>query len=452
MVKLNEHNKEEYTNLVVNALTMGDEKQFRQLFLDLHPMDQVELFGGLNPQMRMRVYSYLSPEEFAKVFQELELEQQKECFQELDEAYRYVMLPHMSADDLADFLGELPQEDVDTLIKVMGQEGHEVMRLLTYPPRTAGAIMTTEFISVTTHDQVKTVMERLKQLAPSAETIYYLYVVDEKGYLVGVVSLRDLIIAAEHERIEEIMSTRVVYVSVLEDQEEVANLIQKYDFLALPVVTEQGRLVGIVTVDDVMDVVEEEVTDDIGEMSATRGAVDLQLSSFEAAKKRAPWILLLMLLGLLTAAVFSRYEATLDQVAILAIFTPMIMGSAGNTSTQTLAVVVRSLALGDIDRVGIYHLLKRELGTGILLGLICSILLLIVIPILYQNMMLGIIVAISLLTALSIATIIGAVIPLLINKLKIDPAVASGPFITTINDIVGLFIYFSIATALLNYL
>ena len=342
MVKLNEHNKEEYTNLVVNALTMGDEKQFRQLFLDLHPMDQVELFGGLNPQMRMRVYSYLSPEEFAIVFQELELEQQKECFQELDEAYRYVMLPHMSADDLADFLGELPQEDVDTLIKVMGQEGHEVMRLLTYPPRTAGAIMTTEFISVTTHDQVKTVMERLKQLAPSAETIYYLYVVDEKGYLVGVVSLRDLIIAAEHERIEEIMSTRVVYVSVLEDQEEVANLIQKYDFLALPVVTEQGRLVGIVTVDDVMDVVEEEVTDDIGEMSATRGAVDLQLSSLEAAKKRAPWILLLMLLGLLTAAVFSRYEATLDQVAILAIFTPMIMGSAGNTSTQTLAVVVRS--------------------------------------------------------------------------------------------------------------
>jgi magnesium transporter len=382
----------------------------------------------------------------------LDLENQKVYFKELDERYGQSMLPHMSADDLADFLGELPEHVVEAFLEVMGQEGDHVKRLLAYPPQTAGAIMTTEFIAVTTHDLVNTVMQRLKKLAPSAETIYYLYVVDQTGQLVGVVSLRDLIVAHENQRIEEIMSTRVVSVSVLEDQEQVATVIQKYDFLAVPVVNEQGRLVGIVTVDDVMDVVEEEVTEDISEMSAARGAVDLQLSSFEAAKKRAPWILLLMLMGLLTAAVFRRYEATLDQVTILAIFTPMIMGSAGNTSTQTLAVVVRSLALGSIDRVGIYHLLRRELGTGVLLGFICSVILMIVIPLFYGNLMLGLIVAVSLLAALSMATIIGAVIPLVINKLKIDPAIASGPFITTLNDIIGLMIYFSIATALLNYL
>ncbi|MDQ0339260.1 magnesium transporter [Caldalkalibacillus uzonensis] len=454
MVKLDEKNKEEYTRSVINALKAENIKAFRNLFLELHPTDQVELFVSFDQSQRQRVYECLSPAEFADIFQGLELEQQKEYITELDQTFAIAMFNSMSADDLADFLGELPDIMAETYLNNMGQkDAQDIKNLLAYPDETAGAIMTTEFIALATKDKVSHVLQRLKEQAPDAETIYYLYVVNEQRKLVGVVSLRDLIVARDDQLVEEIMSTRVVSVSVLDDQEEVADVIKKYDFLAVPVISKQGKLVGIVTVDDVMDVVEEEVTEDIGEISAARGAVDLQLSSFDAAKKRAPWILMLAFLGLISAGVIGQFEETLEAVARLAVFIPLIMGSAGNTGTQTLAVVVRSLALGTLDRVGVGKLLKRELGTGVMLGLICSLVLVLTVPVIYDgDLVLGVIVASSLLAALSVATVIGAIIPLIINKLRIDPAVASGPFITTLNDIIALLIYFSIATALLQYL
>ncbi|GGK33626.1 magnesium transporter MgtE [Caldalkalibacillus thermarum] len=454
MVKLDERNKEEYTRSVIKALKAGNIEEFRNLFLELHPTDQVELFTSFDKNQRQRVYEYLSPAEFAEIFQGLELEQQKEYIVELDQTFVIDMFNSMSADDLADFLGELPDIMAETYLNNMGlEDAQDIKHLLAYPPETAGAIMTTEFIALSTKEKASDVLKRLRQQAPDAETIYYLYVVNEEGKLVGVVSLRDLIVAQDEQLVEEIMSTRVVSVSVLDDQEEVANVIKKYDFLAVPVISKQGKLVGIVTVDDVMDVVEEEATEDIGEISAARGAVDLQLSSFSAAKKRAPWILMLAFLGLITAGVIGRFEETLETVALLAVFIPLIMDSAGNTGTQTLAVVVRSLALGTIDRVGVGKLLKRELGTGMMLGLICALVLVLAIPLLYDgNWVLGMVVAVSLFAALSVATVVGAAIPLVINKLRIDPAIASGPFITTLNDIIALFIYFSVATAFLHYI
>ncbi|EGL83547.1 magnesium transporter [Caldalkalibacillus thermarum TA2.A1] len=454
MVKLDERNKEEYTRSVIKALKAGNIEEFRHLFLELHPTDQVELFISFDKNQRQRVYEYLSPAEFAEIFQGLELEQQKEYIVELDQTFAIDMFNSMSADDLADFLGELPDIMAETYLNNMGlEDAQDIKHLLAYPPETAGAIMTTEFIALSTKEKASDVLKRLRQQAPDAETIYYLYVVNEEGKLVGVVSLRDLIVAQDEQLVEEIMSTRVVSVSVLDDQEEVANVIKKYDFLAVPVISKQGKLVGIVTVDDVMDVVEEETTEDIGEISAARGAVDLQLSSFSAAKKRAPWILMLAFLGLITAGVIGRFEETLETVALLAVFIPLIMDSAGNTGTQTLAVVVRSLALGTIDRVGVGKLLKRELGTGMMLGLICALVLVLAIPLLYDgNWVLGMVVAVSLFAALSVATVVGAAIPLVINKLRIDPAIASGPFITTLNDIIALFIYFSVATAFLHYI
>lgn len=249
------------------------------------------------------------------------------------------------------------------------------------------------------------------------------------------------------------MLTRVKSVETHTDQEKVARIMKKYDFLAVPV-TAQGMLVGIVTVDDIMDVVEEETEEDFGEISATRGSLDANISAFEAAKKRSPWIIMLMFLGLITAGVIGEFEETLEKVIILSVFIPLIMDSAGNTGTQALAVVVRGLALGSEDGTSIGKMLKREFGTGILLGLFCAVTLLILIPFLYPEggFILAGIVGVSLFFTLSFSTMVGATVPLLIKKLKIDPAVASGPFITTINDIMGLIIYFSIATLLLDYL
>ncbi len=454
MVRLDQQNREEYTNKIIQTLNDQDMNNFRDLFLELHPTDQIEFLETTNKKQRTIIYKYIKPIEFAEIFQGLEVTKQKIYMAELPQNYAIDVLNHMSYDDIADFLGELPETTRELYLSLMNQEeAKEVIQLLKYEDRTAGAIMTTELISVSSSETIGIVMDRLRLEAPDAETIYYLYVIDEELNLVGVVSLRDLIVSPLERKIEEVMHTRVASVETHTKQEEVARKIKKYNLLALPV-TAQGKLVGIITVDDIMHVVEEETEEDFGEISAARGSMDTTISSFSAAKKRAPWIIVLMFLGLVTAGVIGEFEETLESYILLAVFIPLIMDSAGNTGTQALAVVVRGLALGAVDRGSISKMLKREFGTGIMLGLICAVTLLILVPIVYPEggFLLAGIVGVSLFLTLCFSTMVGATVPLIINKLKIDPAVASGPFITTINDIMGLIIYFSIATALLDYL
>ncbi|MGO4887355.1 magnesium transporter [Anaerobacillus sp. MEB173] len=453
MVRLNDQTREEYTNNVLQALYNQDGQLFRETFLELHPTDQKEIFLSLGMRERTYIYQYITPSEFAEIFQGLEVNEQKQCVLELEETYAAEMFNNMYADDVAAFLGEIKNIKAEKILSAMDtKDAASVKELLAYSPGTAGAIMTKEFIAIKATDTASDVIEQLREEGPDAETIYYLYVIDMEHVLVGVVSIRDLIIAPSTEIIKNIMSTRVVSVSVTDDQEEVTKMIRKYDFLAAPVITVNGKLVGIITVDDVMDVVEEETEEDFGEISAARGSLDTTISSFTAAKKRAPWIIMLMFLGLITAEVIGQFEETLEAYILLAVFIPLIMDSAGNTGTQALAVVVRGLAVGTVDRSSFGKMLKREFGTGIMLGIMCAITLFIIVPIMHGSFMLAGIVGVSLFLTLSIATMVGATIPLLINKLKIDPAVASGPFITTINDILGLLIYFSIATALLQYI
>lgn len=452
MVKLNHENREQYINKIIEAINNKNNELFRELFIELHPTDQEEIITSLDQEQRRFIYKNLDPTEFGEIFQGLKLEQQKQLFNELDQDYAIKMLNDMYSDDVADFLSELPEEAKELYLQSMDhEEAQEVKDLLKYQEQTAGAIMTTEFISVSDSDKIEDVLNRLRVEGPDAETIYYIYVVDKDSHLVGVVSLRDLLVAPLEQRVEDVMSTRVVSIDVNTDQEEAAKIIKKYDFLALPV-TDNGKLVGIVTVDDVMDVIEEETEEDFGEISAARGSLDANISSVVAARRRAPWIIMLMFLGLITAGVIGQFEETLEEVILLAVFIPLIMDSAGNTGTQALAVVVRGLALGTVDSKSLFKMLKREFATGIMLGIFCAITLFIIVPIIYGSFWLAFIVGISLFLTLSIATIVGATVPLIINKLKIDPAVASGPFITTINDILGLLIYFSIATALLQYL
>ncbi|MBU8906653.1 magnesium transporter [Desertibacillus haloalkaliphilus] len=453
MKRLNEEDRKSYFERIVNTLTTENIEDFRDTFLELHPTDQVELFQSLEKETRALVYHYLAADEFAEVFQGLELEEQQMIVFELDEIYAADMFNEMHADDIADFLSELNEPHAKAILAAMNkEEADDVKELLSYEPETAGAIMTKEFISIRATDTAAEVIEHLRQEGPDAETIYYLYVVDAKDKLVGVVSLRDLIIAPTDEQVENVMSTRVVSVEANTDQEEVANIIRDYDFLAAPVVSSTNELIGIITVDDVIDVIEEETTEDVGEISAARGATDVNVSSFTAARKRAPWIILLMFFGLITAEVIGQFEETLEAIVLLAVFIPLIMDSAGNTGTQSLAVMVRSLATGSFEKKGLWHTIKREFGTGVMLGLFCAIVLVIVIPFLYGSYMLALIVGVSLFLTLSIATTVGTIVPIIITKLKLDPAIASGPFITTVNDILGLLIYFSIATSLLQYL
>lgn len=446
--------RNEYKKQIVKHLVSRNLRVFRETFLELHPADQVELFHEIEVAQQKQVLLFLSPAEFADLFEGLELEDQLTVFQGLSYQYAVSMFNNMSADDVADFLAEIePERAKDILSSMDMEEAKRVEELMAYAPKTAGAIMTKEFVRLSVESTAKEVIEELRESAPDAETIYYLYVVDKDQRLAGVVSLRDLIIAVPEMTVDEIMSTQVVSVNENEDQEDVARLIQEYDFLAVPVVTPDKRLVGIITVDDVMDVLEEEITEDFGEFTASRGATDLSLTAFTAAKKRAPWLILLMFFGLITANIIGQFEQTLEQVVLLAAFMPMLMGTAGNTGTQSLAVAVRGIATGSFERGGVMKTVKRELGTGIMLGITCMIVLMGIISLFYKgNFLLAFIVGISLFFALSVAAVIGATVPIIINKLKIDPAVASGPFITTMNDIVSLLIYFTVATTLIDKL
>ncbi|MCC5891672.1 magnesium transporter [Exiguobacterium sp.] len=438
---------------VTALIQKGDPVDFRDLFLTLHPGEQADLFIELEQPERQFVYQALTPEVFTDLFEKLELENQERFIQEMPRPYAVRVLNDMFSDNAADLMNELPDDFMNELFEQMDEtEATEVKDLMRYPDDTAGAVMTTEFVVLKSDKTVGETLEELRDLGPDAETIYYLYVIDASGRLVGVVSLRDLIVSPLDARIADIMGSRVVSANVLTDQEDLARTVQKYDLLALPVIDDEEKLLGIITVDDVMDVIERETTEDFEELSATKGSSDINMGPLEAAKKRAPWIISLMFLGMITASTIGGFEETLETIVLLAVFMPLVMGSAGNAATQSLVVAVRSIALGTINRKNVIKMVRREFGTGVILGLVCMVVIFGVITFLYDNALIGLIVGISIFAALSVATTVGTLIPLLINRLKLDPAVASGPFITTLMDNLGLIIYFTVATSMLQFL
>ncbi len=443
------------SELLMEALYSEKIDDFRAEFLDLHPYDQAEFFSELDDEDRAKVYTFLSPEEMADLFENLEADEEdfKDVLAQMNPNYAADMLSNMYADDAVDVLNELDKDQVASYLTIMDEDAaQEIKDLLHYEEYTAGSIMTTEFIAISANQTVRSAMYILKKEAPQAETIYYIFVVDEDKRLAGVISLRDLIVADDETMIAEIMNDRVVSVSVGEDQEEVARMMRDYNFLALPVVDFQNHLLGIITVDDIIDVMEEEASDDYSKLAGIADLDTVDRNPLSAAKKRLPWLIILLFLGMFTASLIGRFEDTLDKVAILAVFIPLIAGMAGNTGTQALAVAVRGIATGDLDKESKWNIILREAGTGFITGAVCGILVTFIVYFWKGELFLGVLVGISIFITLIIATLAGSLVPLLMHRLKIDPAVASGPFITTINDIISILIYFGIATAFMSYL
>lgn len=444
---------EEHVENLKRTLTNEDIVSFRAEFLAIHPYNQATFFMSRDHDERMKIYSFLSPEEVASIMEHIELEDVEPFFTEMDPQFASMVLADLATDDAVDILNEMEKEKVASFLTIMDKdEADEIKELLHYEEKTAGSIMTTEFVAVNKLQTVAETMQQLKVEAPEAETIYYLYVVDEDKHLVGVISLRDLIIADGDQIIGDCMNEKVVSVSVGKNQEEVAQMIMDYDFLALPAVDFQNHLLGIITVDDILDVVDEEASEDYSKLAAVTDVHRIEDSPFSAAKKRLPWLIILLFLGLFTASLIGQFEATLEQVAILAIFMPLIAGMAGNTGTQSLAVAVRGLATGEFAKGGKLTLMLKETATGLIIGGVCGIMITLIIYVWKGELFLGMLVGISLLATLTIATLSGSIIPLVMERFNIDPAVASGPFITTINDLISISIYFGIATMFLSYL
>ncbi|MDK9864982.1 magnesium transporter [Staphylococcus equorum] len=441
--------------LLDNLLLENHIDEFRNEFLAMHTYEQSEYFEDSNEEIRQRIFEVLSPEEVADFFEQLEIDEDEyeSLFDTMDAEYASKVLEDMSYDNAVDIMNQLSKQKIVSLLTLMKREdAKEIKALLHYEEDTAGGIMTTEYISLKATMPVKEAMMHVKEQAPDAETIYVIFTVNDNKQLAGVLSLRDLIVAENDAYIEDIMSERVISANAADDQEDVAQKMRDYDFIAMPVVDYQDHLLGIITIDDILDVMDEEASEDYSRLAGVSDVDATNDSIIKTARKRLPWLIILTFLGMITATILGSFEDTLSQVALLAAFIPIISGMSGNSGTQSLAVSVRNISTGEIYEQSKFKVALRETGSGFLSGLICSILLFLIIMILYGQPILAVIVGASLTIAMTVGTLVGSMIPLVMDKLKIDPAVASGPFITTINDIVSMLIYFGLATSFMSYL
>ncbi|MEN8700553.1 magnesium transporter [Bacillus infantis] len=445
--------EEQYVVKLIKQLKEADKQQFQGMILELQPYDIARLYEELPEKHRSRFILLLDPEQIADLLEELERDEQYGVLVKLGVEKSGQVMDLMDNDDLALLLEGLSPERIEELLAGMKQEESQIVQsIMNYPPETAGRIMTNRFVWIPESYTVSETVAKMKSFAVFSETINYLYVIDGEKRLTGVVSYRDLILAEPHEQIKDIMFRRVISVQAETDQEEAAMLIERYDFLALPVVEENDRLVGIITVDDIIDVVIREATEDIEKLSASGKSIDFDTKAFVAAYRRLPWLILLLFIGLVSGTIISSFEETISKVVALAFFMPMIAGMTGNTGTQSLAVVVRGLISREVDRELAAKLILRELAVGIIIGVTCGILISVIAYIWQGNAILGLVVGSSLIITLIIGTLAGTIVPLILYKLNIDPAVASGPLITTLNDIISLFVYFGIATAFISKL
>jgi magnesium transporter len=444
---------EEHFALLLEKLKEQQMTEFRELFLALHIYEQGQFYQSVGEFDRKQIYSYLSPKELADMFDVIEEdnENMKDYLAEMRPSYAAEMLSEMYTDNAVDLLNMLDKSQKAKYLSLMSSEdAGEIKELLHYEDDTAGAIMTTEFVSIVANQTVRSAMYVLKNQADVAETIYYVYVVDQENHLVGVISLRDLIVNDDDTMISDVLSERVISVHVGDDQEDVAQTIRDYDFLAVPVTDYDDHLLGIVTVDDIIDVIDDEAASDYSGLAGVN-VEEVSENPIKAASKRLPWLITLLFLGMSTATLISHYEELVSQASILAVFISLITGTAGNAGTQSLAVAVRRLAVSDEKDNSFTRLILSEVLTGLVTGAITGLAIFIVVGVWQHNFPLGFVIGMAMLCAITVANLAGSLIPMLMDKLGFDPAVASGPFITTLSDLTSVLIYFNIAALFMQY-
>ncbi|WP_293177757.1 magnesium transporter [Oceanithermus sp.] len=440
---------------LVRALRKGDVARVQALGEQIHPQEILEHWDDLPGEHRYVLLTYLDPEDAAQIFSELEPEDQAAFLEGLPPWRVRQILEELDPDDLTDALQAVEEEDPKLARTIKEwldpQTRAEVEALSAYDEDDAGGLMTPEYVAVRAGMTVDEVLQFLRRAAPDAETVYYLYVIDDEGHLVGVLSLRDLIVADPSMRVAEIMNPNVIHATTETDQEEVARVMADYDLTVLPVTDAEGRLVGIVTIDDVVDVLEEEATEDIHRL----GAVDApelvysRSSPLELWSARARWLVILIFTGMLTSSILAGFSSVLEATTALAFYIPVLLGTGGNTGSQSATLIVRALATRDIDLGDWPRVLVKELGVGFLLGITLSALIALKVAL---DGYLGVtpVVALALFLLVIVADLAGALLPLALEKLGLDPALMSNPLIATISDVSGLIIYLSVARLLLG--
>lgn len=435
-------------------LESGNLKGAKSLLIPVQSVDIAEAIEGLPEANQLIAFRLLSKAEAIEVYEYLNTDVQQALIQEFKRQEVLDVVDKMSPDDRARMFDELPAKVVRRLLSQLSpKERQATAILLGYGEDTAGRIMTPEYISLKENLTISQTIERIRNLANASEIVYYLYVTDNFRRLTGIVSLRDLVIAAPDTTLAEIMARDVVFVHTDTDQEEVARTIQRYDFVALPVVDSEDRLVGVVTIDDVLDILEQETTEDIYALGGVQADGDnyFETNLLTVARRRVVWLLILLLTNTVTGAIISSQEALLKQVVILTAFIPLLTGTGGNVGAQSSTVVIRGLNTDEITNMGAGKVIFREAAAGILLGLILG-----TTATVWAYFLLGVSLAvavsvgISLIAIALLASVAGSALPFMFRSLGLDPALMSAPFITTAVDVLGVMIYFYIARTILG--
>ena len=440
------------------ALELLEEKKFGQLracLSEMNPADIALFMEEVSLESLPVVFRILSKSVAAETFTFMDSDLQEHLIHSFSDNELKAVINEIYLDDAVDIVEEMPANVIKRILRSASPDKRKMINeILKYPEDSAGSLMTIEYVSLRRRMTVKEALNRIRKTGLDKETIYTCYVTTDHNRLVGIVTAKTLLLADETDVVEDIMERNPIYVSTLEDKEVVANTFQKYDFLALPVVDDECRLVGIVTVDDAMDVLQEEATEDIEKMAAIipDDKPYLKTSVFELFKSRIPWLMLLMISAAFTGMIIHSYESSLASHVILTSFIPMLMGTGGNSGSQSSVTVIRSLSLGEVEFSDIFIVIWKEIRVSLLCGFTLAIAsFLKTLWLDGAGMQISFIVSSTILATVITAKLVGSVLPILASKIGFDPAVMANPFITTIVDTLSLVLYFNIANAIIHF-
>lgn len=433
-----------------------EEKQYTKIksfFIEMHTADIAELMEELTVRESLLVYRLIPKDKAAEVFPLMDVDRQSELTGLVSEEELKHLIEEMYFDDMIDLIEELPANVVKRILKnSSNQQRTLINQFLNYPESSAGSLMTIEFVSLKKEMTVVEAMKRIRRTGIDKETIYTCYVTDKSKKLYGIVSLKNLVLSEEDQLVEEIMNEEFISVQTHEDQEVIAELFKKYDFLSIPVVDQEMRIVGIITIDDIVDVIEEETTEDFQRMAAIEPTDDeyMSMSAYQLARKRIIWLIALMFSATISQLITDNYYLLTAQFTFLVGVMPMLMSTSGNAGAQSSTLIIRGLTLGDIEYRDVFKVVWKEFRVGIIMGIILGILNFLRIAIVSKNFLLGMIVGFTLIGTTVMSALMGGILPIVAKKAKLDPAIMASPLITTITDATTLLIFFSIANYVLN--
>lgn len=433
---------------LLELLLHGTEKDVRDTIDTIHPVDILDLIHE-EPQHATAILNRLPDDILADIVEEEEDEDKYALLKQFSDTRQKHILEEMSSDEITDLIGELEEAEADEVLNKMDREDRDdVKKLLEFESDTAGGIMKTEYIRIFAKNTVKDTLEFL-QKNTDEETTYYLYVVDKENVLKGVVSLRDIVTSSFDTPMLSITNPNVISLRYDEDQEQVAHTFEKYGFILMPVVDEEHRMLGVIEFDDIMDVIQEENTEDIHHLGGVNSEERVDSTLKESFSSRIPWLIVNLFTAVLAAATVSMFEATISKVVALATIMPIVTGMGGNAGTQSLTIVVRGLSLGQLTKENAIKILLKEIGVGILSGVVIGGIVAIGAMWMESNPVFGMVTGIAMFLNMILANFAGYFIPVILEKFHVDPALASGVFVTTVTDVMGFFLFLGLATMVL---